>query len=862
MIAQAMLNERDRNDLASSGLEEVMEKLGHFSASIQEAYKAVGYSLEGLIFNYINPLTGQSYKSQNGSPFHRIKPKWELTDEFEEPPKYLSPKESGCRPYFSPILQHAKQLFAKAKIPILITEGEKKTDKITLEAQKNGFPLLPIGIAGVSAWVDKTPRSEEDKLEESRPIPELFDRNINWERRVVFIGYDSDACGKKEVRYEMLKLAKFLEETYHSDTYLIRLPSEMDGSKNGVDDFLTRYGWEAFLGLINISEKALKQQDGLKKKSDKVLHFPQTPSIFIQAVMIYSVFQKEWKYRENIGWYKYSGKIWRPIIGQDELESEITSFREAQQWKELNHMDSLVRYLKGKLLCKEGWSPQHLLIFANGTLDVQSGRFFKDTWDANHCSTEYIDFDYDVHAECPVFLDFLSASLNGDKDAIELIRAFMKWMLSPKLESNHPVQKSLDLLGEPGTGKGTLLEVFSWIAGQSSSSFTSDSLSSPTELVNYLDKKVIIDSDALSDLGKSSSSILSKIICNEPVTVRNYYKKSCTARLKTTVIRSMNTVSQVSDGLKGLSRKIITMRFNHQPKEIDPFLGEKLRTELSGIFQWAWRLGFDSCLKILNSAGKVAAVQEASLEVLEVNNDVYSFLSETYPLGSKDLIPASDLYRQYGEWCKQSGVTSQKKMKTFIGEIRKFKAERHVKHGGYSYYKLPNLSVFDAMKFMGMSRDIVARPDPLGSENAIAQTLNLDYSKALKSLFQLGDQVYRSDKKHTGIVVDVNTRTIKVLWDWGFEGNHTKDELRLLMIQISGNLLESYPHLTSNDKRAKLNEVKRIKSELFSSTSKKQLTAIKKQWGNRFKWVWRFWLNDAEREVISAVANQLSLDME
>lgn len=155
--------------------------------------------------------------------------------------KYLSPKMEighGNKPY---ILHEVEKLVEtyKPDKPIFITEGEKKAAKATLE----GFHC--IGLSGVWNFKDS----------ENEFLPELHGLNLRYRR--CYIVFDSDIFHKVEVQRAELRLAVELINR-GSIPLSIRLPNEEDGEKNGLDDYLVRYGKEAFGELVEKAEQTIK----------------------------------------------------------------------------------------------------------------------------------------------------------------------------------------------------------------------------------------------------------------------------------------------------------------------------------------------------------------------------------------------------------------------------------------------------------------------------------------------------------------------------------------------------------------------------------------------------------------------------
>ena len=110
-------------ELSESGLPlEVHAQLGYRTVTADECRKLMGYGWSGWVVPMNDPK-GKPY-THNGKPFYRLKPDpGQLKG--DDPPKYLSPKDGGCRPYFSPLLPASSLADRKT---IRITEGEKKAD--------------------------------------------------------------------------------------------------------------------------------------------------------------------------------------------------------------------------------------------------------------------------------------------------------------------------------------------------------------------------------------------------------------------------------------------------------------------------------------------------------------------------------------------------------------------------------------------------------------------------------------------------------------------------------------------------------------------------------------------------------------
>ncbi|MEQ9549943.1 MAG: phage/plasmid primase, P4 family [Coleofasciculus sp. G3-WIS-01] len=693
-----MLNDDDLRELMNSGLTETQAlQTGHFSADKEWSKNNLGIDHDGLIFNYSSP-NGDAYLI-NGKPFNRIKPKdWgEKTDA----PKYLSPRAMGNRPYFSRLGN--MDLAKDANTPVILVEGEKKADCL------NAHGIFTVGLAGVYGWLDKSTRSEEieyppaqliedeieeqesiGKMEESRLLPEL-ENEINWKGRKVYIAFDSDIVDKYQVKDAIAKLAKALRNL-GAFPKIARIPNEIDGSKNGPDDFIVRHGSEAFNTILGEATPALS------KKGD--LMFKQDPDRLSKILIAWTVLKDTWRYRPGIGFYRWESSHWA-LATSEEFDRDLILFQDAQKWRQTTGLEVVLKQLKCRLLVGESlWNPDRLLVFQNGTLDCVSGNFMGGHVREDFCTT-CIDYEWDMTAECPTWKRFLASALDGDSQSIELIRAFIKWILTPKPSNRKAdIEKSLDIIGAKGTGKGTFLDVITELVGRGNyAAITCDTFNSPNSLSSMLDKKVSIDFDAQGIL--KNVGMFNRVVSNEPISIRYLYENPVESRLRTCVIRAYNQYLDTPSGSEGLDRRIVAISFSNRPKAVDIELTEKLRQELAGIFAWAWLMPLKTAKQTIMQAGNIENVRRTSAERFEANNSEYLFLAESFPQGNPKA-KAGDLYNSYVDWAKDAGYTPKKNRK-FFEAIQRIGAEKSQKTNGCFFYSIPRMDEFSVENHLGLS---------------------------------------------------------------------------------------------------------------------------------------------------------------
>lgn len=174
-----------------------------------------------------------------GAPFYRVR-------YLEEPvgfdamvkkaPRYVQLPGTAPVAYY-PRWAGWRKVCEDADTPLVLTEGELKAAKATL----SGFPT--IGLGGVYNW-----RSYKMGV----PFLPSLDP-VAWERRNVYIAFDSDV---RENRMVLEALRELAEQLHRRGAYvhLASLPQLEGLEKVGLDDFLVRSGPDAFAGLLHEAE--------------------------------------------------------------------------------------------------------------------------------------------------------------------------------------------------------------------------------------------------------------------------------------------------------------------------------------------------------------------------------------------------------------------------------------------------------------------------------------------------------------------------------------------------------------------------------------------------------------------------------
>jgi phage/plasmid-associated DNA primase len=690
------LNPKHLRELIASGLPpEVAHAIGE-SVDAEKAKQITGYALPGLLFKFSDPISGDRVTAKSASKwsrtFARIKPDWELVPDAiankfggDDKPKYLSPKKAGNRPYFPPIYDWEKRF--KSNKPLDITEGEKKAASLTF----SGFPTL--GLSGVFAWKDATEREAEigdgssfdvdepkdEDLDGSRILPELA--VIDWAYRDVAIVFDSDIAQKPQVRSAMAQLATNLSAPdLRARPFPVLLPNEVDGAKNGADDFIVRHGRGAYELLRSSFHRLQNSRNRLLKTSKKAIviyrdksqveHKPfywssDEPPSPIKAAMAAAVLKDQTAYRAGLGWYVWDGRVWLST-DKEEIEALLLRFCAAQGWIDnpITVLKLMEHTLKATVATKTydavEWGATRYRVFANGTFDFHENKFMGGVFDRRHRQTigmayDWRPFDQDEFLASN-FYRFLYEATQADQSTIDLIQAFFAWCLTPKPNAPFICEKIFDLYGAPGTGKGTILETLRLVVGEANTaSMDQSTLSSAEERAQLIDKLIAVDSDAHGHWGSTTGTLL-KVASNEPVTVRRLYYQGGSTRLGCVIVRAYNNFLSTGGGSSGLDRRVITLAFDKKPKTPDSGLKGKIAQEIGIVAAWARELTINQIEATLKTAGSAGGSAQATFDRACSNDSVLAWISEDMPHGTiHQFQPAAELYRRYAEYTKAEG---------------------------------------------------------------------------------------------------------------------------------------------------------------------------------------------------------------
>lgn len=217
--------------------------------------------------------------------------------------RYYAARESRNRLYLPPA---PLSLLADPTVPLIITEGEKKTLalwRMALEtANGNGKPaFLPVGLPGVNSWrgtIGAKNDAEGHRVQVKGVIPDLD--LIVWKDRRVSILFDANVVTNQSVYWARQDLARVL---YGRDAE-VHLPNLPPGDGiNGCDDFLAAHGPEKLARVLDEGPRYDWKSDLIEGKNGPLGHL------------------------ENVLVALRGAPEWRGVLGYDEFAREVVALK-------------------------------------------------------------------------------------------------------------------------------------------------------------------------------------------------------------------------------------------------------------------------------------------------------------------------------------------------------------------------------------------------------------------------------------------------------------------------------------------------------------------------------------------------------
>lgn len=270
-----------------------------------------------------------------------------------------------------------------------------------------------------------------------------------------------------------------------------------------------------------------------------------------------------------------------------------------------------------------------LIAFNNGTLNLKEMKL--EPWSPDLFCTSKIDVDFIPNQKPEAFLKFLEQ--NFERDEQEFVRA-LYWST---ITGDNKAQVFIYIYGPGGTGKTTLVNCLTMIAGEGSTLTTTfrDLSKDKFEGLNLAGKRLICIND--TDNYQGDLSVVKAISGGDTIQGRRKHRDGAIDIVPEGIlIVTGNQPLQTRDPSGALLRRMRILRMNKVIKVEDqvPLLYRKagkfrgpLAEECSGILSWS-SMDDKVAYKLLKDVSLTKTLLEANSEALQVMNPLRGWLEE------------------------------------------------------------------------------------------------------------------------------------------------------------------------------------------------------------------------------------------
>lgn len=290
----------------------------------------------------------------------------------------------------------------------------------------------------------------------------------------------------------------------------------------------------------------------------------------------------------------------------------------------------------------------------NGRYCIQTGTLLKHDRDIFNLHAS--PFPYDPKAECPSFDRLLKETFGGDDVAI---RRHLLWMGAELIHATD-LQIAMVLIGQPGSGKGTLMKISNALIGANQVTGVSlDQLAGDFNLAPLIGKSVCRIND-VRDTGKSTVQAVQRllsIIGGDIVQIDRKHKDPWQGALPVLFTLESNEMIHLPDASQAIQRRLVPNRtVGTRMDHMDPNLAQRIISgEMPGVL--------NRVLAEIDGVYGVWPETEASRKVKEemtrLSAPLLAWVEDCgYIRDASETIQRDEAYQSYVAWAHENGIRS------------------------------------------------------------------------------------------------------------------------------------------------------------------------------------------------------------
>jgi putative DNA primase/helicase len=381
----------------------------------------------------------------------------------------------------------------------------------------------------------------------------------------------------------------------------------------------------------------------------------------------------------------------------------------------------------------DGWDADPWLFgTANGVIDLRTGKVREERPDDR--ITKHSPVQYDLHARCLRFEQFLGEIFCGDTDLICYLQRMIGYCLTGSVQE----QCVFCWWGPGANGKTTLENVVRYVLGQYAVNLPFSALEmknrNSNDLVSLAGARFVTAAETNEGVRLNEARI--KVLTGgDPITARRLYHEAFTFEPTHKLVLAFNHKPIIADDSEGMWRRMQLTPFTQQFKreEQDTTLPDKLRAEAPGILAWA----VQGCLLWQKEGlGVPKVVAEATAAYREESDHIGQFIADCCVVEAGATVASGALWQRYQQWTAENEEVPLSR-KTFGDRLEKrgFPADRGG-HGGNRTRK--------GIRLGGADGDTVTQGD--------ATSDNSPTSEAIEKVSETASPHVTTSPTHRGMV--------------------------------------------------------------------------------------------------------------
>jgi putative DNA primase/helicase len=359
-------------------------------------------------------------------------------------------------------------------------------------------------------------------------------------------------------------------------------------------------------------------------------------------------------FEKEKAFFQYNKCCYRQI-SDDQLnslcQSELGKFR---KFFTKAVMMNFIHFCVGGCLINNTKAYDHqkrFLTLKNGLYDLNEEKLIPH--DPNIFTTNLLPYEYDPAAKCPLWEKYLNEVLLEDQDTVTFVQQAVGYSFLKDI----PTAALFLLIGEGSNGKSVFVNNIQNLFGDENvSNVNLNQLSNEYYTLELFGKMVNLSSES-SHKKKIDTELIKAAVAGDWISGRIPYKPPTKFKPYAKHFLSLNTIPKNDDLTHGWERRIYPIEFNRKfsKKEADVHLTNKLKQELSGIFNWALE-GYKSLKNSDYIFIESASIDKAKENYKNQSNSVFDFISRTLNSGNQDdIVLLKDLYEKYKWFCDSEG---------------------------------------------------------------------------------------------------------------------------------------------------------------------------------------------------------------